>query len=244
MLVSAGLTDRGRVRERNEDALLLAPALGVIGVCDGIGGAAHGREASRLVVEMVVARLEHPPVAAALSALSYRVLLVAQAIHDAGRRIRAYAERHGHLGMGSTVAALVFDPQRPERGALLHAGDSLAFRLRGPHFEQLCAPHTTIGILAGAPPGARPRTLLTRAVGAASGDWIEPNWVGMQPGDVFLLCTDGLTTMLSERRIATILADAASDGPENVAQRLIDAANAAGGRDNITVVVAGIPGRD
>ncbi len=238
-LVYAGLTDIGRARQRNEDALLIAPDHAVFGVCDGLGGAEGGREASRIIVDTVAEALARPALPAAMRSHAYRTLLVVQALGEAGRRIRLHAARHGHRGMSSTATFLMFSSLGERRATLLHAGDTLAFRLRGDRMQRLFEPHnmeTEFREAAGDLP-PHMRHLLTRAIGIREHEQLEPTPVDVAPRDTFLVASDGLTNMVEPLRIAEILSATRTEGPEATARRLVHEANEAGGRDNITVIV-------
>jgi len=235
----AALTDIGRVRRRNEDAILAAPQYAVFGVCDGLGGADGGQEASRIIVQTVEEALSQPSLPAAMRSHAYRVLTVVQAIGEAGRRIRLHAARHRYRGMGSTATFLLFAEAAARRATLLHVGDTLAFRLRGDRLERLFEPHC-VEVEYGPKAEGLPhymRTLLTRAVGIREHEQLEPTPVDVAPGDVFLVASDGLTNMVPAIGIAERLAPARTRGPAEAAQALVDAANAGGGRDNISIVV-------
>lgn len=238
-LAAAGLSDIGRARRRNEDALLLAPEHAVFGVCDGLGGAEGGREASRIIVDTVAEALARPALPTAMHSHAYRTLLVVQALGEAGRRIRLHAARHGYRGMSSTATFLLFSTLGERRATLLHAGDTLAFRLRGDRLQRLFEPHSVAaeyGVAADHLP-PQMRHLLTRAIGLREHEQLEPTPVDVASGDTFLVASDGLTNMVEPERIGLLLSTARSDGPEAAARRLVDAANEAGGQDNITVIV-------
>jgi protein phosphatase len=241
-LVFAARSDIGRVRPHNEDAILTAPEHAIFGVCDGLGGAEGGEEASRIVVRTVEEYLARPPLPSAMRSHAYRVLLVVQALREAGHRIRAYAARHGFAGMASTATFLLFGAPAERRVTLLHVGDTLAFRLHGDRLDRLFDPHCVeveYGPMARHwPPHVR--QLLTRAIGIDRHEQMEPTSVEAVAGDLFLVASDGLTNMVPLPKVAELLATARSDGPGAAAQRLVEEANTAGGRDNISVVVVAV----
>ena len=234
----AMLSDRGRKRKRNEDALMVIPGWGVYCVCDGIGGVEGGKEASGMVVFAIDEVFRNPPMAAAMVAHAYRVLVMSQAIREAGRRIHAAAKARGVEGMGSTVTTLLFDQMGSGRATLLHAGDSLAFRMRGERMERLAEPHVVEASLERENHEDLQLGLwLSRAVGIDMDMRLEPTPVDVQTDDIFLLCTDGLTNHVQPEELAEHLWRCRPDGPETVVRRLIDLANERGGRDNITAIV-------
>jgi PPM family protein phosphatase len=231
----AGVTHRGQVRARNEDALLLRPARGLFVVADGMGGHAGGDIASRIAIDVVDDRMAEPG-----HDVADRLHAAARAAHEA---ILKAARADGALsGMGTTLTALQLRPQ----GAgcvIAHVGDSRAYRIRGPEFTQLTRDQTWVqaqvdaGMLS--PDQARRHpyaSVLTGALGIEEGDLdveiLEPD---CQDGDTFLLCTDGLLARLDDDEIHQIL-DAHPD-LQGAAGALVDAANDAGGPDNITVAL-------
>jgi protein phosphatase len=225
---SAGLSDPGRRRRRNEDAFVREPPL--FAVCDGMGGALAGEVASRL----------------AASALEEAVLrggdvdLVA-AILEGNRRIneRSLADPAAS-GMGTTVtAALVRD------GSILigHVGDSRAYRLRGDRLEQLTGDHSLVaelvrtGQITPQEAESHPqRAVITRALGTDVNVEVDALETATEPGDLYLLCSDGLTVMISDEEVRRLLVRHRGD-LTGAARSLVGAANAAGGEDNITVVL-------
>lgn len=218
--------------------MLALPAWGVYCVCDGIGGVEGGKESSGTVVSMIEQAFHHPPMAAAMAAHAYRVLVMSQAIREAGRRINAMACERDIEGMGSTITTLLFDQAGTRRATLLHAGDSLAFRLRADRMERLAEPHIVEATMEREDQQATPLGVwLSRAVGIDMDMKLEPTLVEAETDDVFLLCTDGLTNHVRPEELADHLWRCHSDGPEAVVRRLIDKANERGGRDNITAVV-------
>jgi serine/threonine protein phosphatase PrpC len=228
-----GATDTGRVRSHNEDAVLVADDAGLYLVADGIGGYARGEVASGMVVETVSGAWEPVAPAAAPEAL-------AAAIREANRRVFE-AARHaspepGSEGerMGSTLVALYL---AEATATIAHVGDSRAYRFRDGGLAALTVDHSVGAQRAalGETVGARFRNLLTRAVGIAPEVEVEVRQEPVRPGDLFLLCSDGLTNMVDEARIAAVLAEG---GPLDAACRaLLAEANANGGRDNATVVL-------
>jgi PPM family protein phosphatase len=240
-LSSFAATDVGRQRSGNEDSLLRGST--VFAVADGLGGHQGGEVASAMAVERLAAldgRAFAEPAEAAQA--------LADAIGDANRAILERGVADPNLwGMGTTVtaAAVVADLVLQ----LAHVGDSRAYLLRGEGPpRQLTTDHTVVGELvrrgrltprqAAAHPE---RSVLTRAVGLDPDVPVEqPAPLELQPGDQVLLCSDGLTETVADEQLAAVLAGEA-DG-EEACQALIAAANAAGGPDNITVVLLRVAG--
>jgi PPM family protein phosphatase len=241
---SAASTHRGRVRRRNEDAVLLLPERRIYAVADGMGGHAAGNIASAVAIaalETVFARPPSPRIEAAR--MSKRLRLAFAGANQA--IVERSAQRASEAGMGTTLTALV--TMRMERSCLIaHVGDSRAYRLRftaaGAEFRQLTQDHTWVQqqVEAGALTAEQARvhswsSILTRVLGMEQPGEADIINADALPGDIFLLCSDGLTGMLTDDEIALILARGTQlDG---IATDLIAAANAAGGRDNISVVL-------
>jgi serine/threonine protein phosphatase PrpC len=223
-------TDTGRQRNANEDSFFTKAPLFV--VADGMGGAQAGEVASKAAAESFA---QDPP----SSAPPERVL--EETIEAANRTIYELARKDPSLaGMGTTTTALIVDLEA-EEVAIGHVGDSRAYRLRGGKLEQLTRDHSLVeemrrkGQLTDAQAEDHPqRSIITRALGPEPEVQVDVQTVPAQNGDVFLICSDGLTTMLDDEQIAHVLARATS--LEAALRALVDEANRAGGRDNITVV--------
>lgn len=222
-------TDTGRQRNANEDSVFTRAPLFV--VADGMGGAQAGEVASRAAVSAFEGELpEGPP---------ERVL--EQTIKVANRAIHAQAQRDPNLaGMGTTTTAAIVDPEA-EEVAIGHVGDSRAYRYRAGRLERITRDHSLVeemrrkGQLTEAQAEDHPqRSIITRALGPEPEVEVDLQTVPAQPGDVFLICSDGLTTMLDDEHIARLLGRASSMAA--AVRTLVDEANRAGGRDNITVL--------
>ncbi len=222
-------TDTGRQRNANEDSLFVAAPLFV--VADGMGGAQAGEVASKAAADSFARGLPQGPPERALE----------ETIAGANRTIHELARKDPSLaGMGTTTTAAVVDLEA-EEVAIGHVGDSRAYRLRGGRFEQLTRDHSLVeemrrkGQLTDAQAEDHPqRSIITRALGPEPEVQVDLQTVPAQAGDVFLICSDGLTTMLGDEAIARVLARATS--LQSAVRALVDEANRAGGRDNITVV--------
>jgi PPM family protein phosphatase len=227
---SAGFTDPGRKRRRNEDALVIEPPL--FAVADGMGGAQAGEVASRLAAAAFREFHEADDLGAEER--------LAAIIQEANKRIYERAAGDAQVsGMGTTItAALVTD------AALVigHVGDSRAYRLRGGQLEQLTNDHSLVadlvrsGRLTPEEADTHPqRSVITRALGTDPQVDVDTFTVAAERGDLFLLCSDGLTTMVADDEIGGLVARAAS--LEQAGKGLVKAANRAGGEDNVTVVL-------
>ncbi len=222
-------TDTGRQRNANEDSLYVAAPLFV--VADGMGGAQAGEVASKAAAESFAGELPQMPPEQVLE----------ETIEGANRTIHELARKDpGLAGMGTTTTAAIVDLEG-EEVAIGHVGDSRAYRLRNGKLEQLTRDHSLVeemrrkGQLTDAQAEDHPqRSIITRALGPEPEVQVDVQTVPAQHGDVFLICSDGLTTMLDDEQIARLLARATS--LSSAVKTLVDEANRAGGRDNITVV--------
>jgi len=222
-------TDTGRQRNANEDSVFTRSPLFV--VADGMGGAQAGEVASKTAVESFDRELPAGP--------PERVLR--ETVEAANRTIHEHAQKDPDLaGMGTTITAAIVDLEA-EEVAIGHVGDSRAYRLRGARFERLTRDHSLVeemrrkGQITEAQAEDHPqRSIITRALGPEPEVEVDLQTAPAQPGDVFLICSDGLTTMLGDEQIGKLLARATS--MESAVRALVDEANRAGGRDNITVI--------
>ena len=242
----AGATDVGRVRAHNEDSFLVDAQRGVFLVADGMGGHAAGEIASAIASEAVGAALRQG-VDGGLGAEDLGVVM-RECIQQAHRSILNYsATKPETRGMGTTMTALVICDDGAFRVG--HIGDSRCYVLRDGELEQVSRDHTWVqrevdeGRLT--PTGARRHRLshvLSRALGADSLDEPDVYSGTLLPGDLVLLCSDGLTGMLTDRLLRRILTRDA-ELHELVAD-LIVGANERGGRDNITAVLVKVRAAD
>lgn len=246
-VVSAGLTDVGRKRNHNEDSFLLDDELQLYVVADGMGGHAGGGTASRIAVETIDMELrrardsrDNPFV----SSPNLQDSLLPEALRTAVERaclaIFTTAQEDPRLsGMGTTVISLVV---RDNQVFFAHVGDSRAYLIRGPLIQQVSEDHSLVNeqIKAGmiTPEEAkhsRYKNIITRSVGFEEEVQVDVMGVVAEPGDVFLLCSDGLANMVEDRELHEAVQACATLA--EVPKRLIDLANERGGDDNITVIV-------
>jgi len=224
-------SDTGRQRRSNEDAYHARAPLFV--VADGMGGAQAGEVASRVAVEAFQRDLDGDGAESAEQMLADRVREANAKIHEMSQLSMARA------GMGTTITAAHVGENEV---AIAHVGDSRAYRLRDDELERLTEDHSLVeemrrrGQLTAQEADEHPqRSIITRALGPEPEVAVDTHsWRGAA-GDVFLLCSDGLTSMVPEIQVAALLRGAAT--LQDAGRALIDAANNAGGRDNITVVL-------
>ena len=225
----AGRTDVGRQRSANEDSLAVRPPL--FAVADGMGGAKAGEVASAVAVEAVErARESGEPAEAQLAGI----------VRDANRRIYDLAVAdESRRGMGTT---LTLAKVHGDEVSLAHVGDSRAYRMRDGELAQLTRDHSLVAELERSgqitPEAAEhhpQRSIITRALGPEPDVEVDTYTLAGRDGDVFLICSDGLTSMISDDEVTSILRSAAS--LDDAAEALVRAANQSGGKDNITVIL-------
>ncbi|MDZ7670649.1 MAG: protein phosphatase 2C domain-containing protein [Gammaproteobacteria bacterium] len=239
-----GRTDCGRVRRRNEDRVAADVDLGAGIVADGMGGLRDGHIASRKAVAAVMAHLRRSGAAASGETAAQYLLAALAAANEQVHR----AALSGTGLMGTTAVAALLGPDG--RGAVAHVGDSRAYHLRGETLIPLTRDHSVVqelqddGLLDAAQARRSPqRNIITRAIGLKAELRADSVTLHLAPGDLLLLCSDGLWDMLEDSRIKALLVQclAGSAGLAACAEALIDAANEAGGMDNISVVLARTP---
>jgi protein phosphatase len=236
---AAAVSDRGRKRPTNEDAFGYSIDHGVFLVCDGMGGAAAGEVASSLAVDEVMRELTDRAPEQPLSSL------IEQAISTANNVIYSRAQSNAKLnGMGTTLVALVAEERRIQ---VLNIGDSRCYRLRAGNLEQITQDHSLVdeqvrlGRMSAAEAVRSPlRNVITRALGTQSRVTPDVFDLDAEPGDLFLLCSDGLTRELSDSGIGSILAN--GQILDELCNNLVSAANQAGGGDNITCLLVRVAG--
>ncbi len=252
---ACGLTDVGKARAHNEDCFGIDADNRLVVVADGMGGHSHGEVASRIAVQSIrdyVDRRLHE-----ISALTSDLTsengnlaehddhgrLLATALRRAHQQVLGAIQRDGSLyGMGTTVVGLLL---RGGVAAVAHVGDSRAYRVRGGRLELLTQDHTWVneqvvaGYLSAEQARVHPlKNVVTRALGGDSEVLVDVREVEVAEGDLFLLCSDGLTTMMSDPDIS--LAFTGADGLEETCRQLVSTANSRGGLDNVTVVLVAI----
>lgn len=238
---AAAISDRGRKRASNEDAFGYSIESGVYLVCDGMGGAAAGEIASSLAVDEVMRllteRRDGVPVQTQIEL----------AIAAANEAIYSRSQVNPKLnGMGTTMVAIVTEERRV---LVLNVGDSRCYRLRAGHLEQITQDHSLVdeqvrlGRMTPEEAARSPlRNVITRALGTQNKVTPDVFELEAEPGDLFLLCSDGLTRELSDAKIEALLAAGLARNGSALAElcgKLVEAANSAGGGDNITCLLVG-----
>ncbi len=228
-------SDIGRKRERNEDAYLVMPECNVYAVADGMGGHVGGQRASHVAIEAIrelVGQYEsftHGEKASTL--LSDALRLGSKRIHQES------LEDSALRGMGTTTTALLIDGSK---ALIAHVGDSRAYLIRGGKIEQISEDHSLVqeqykaGLISFAQTkSSKFRNIITRCLGFDDDVNVDLSPIDVKSGDVIVLCTDGLTTMVEDDEIRDILIE---HGETVGGQKLVDLANERGGFDNITIL--------
>lgn len=243
----SGLTDTGRVRSHNEDYIRWDEDIGLAVVADGMGGHNAGEVASRMATErlfeILTPRLERALNLRPNKGLSRHATLLHRAINKANDAVYQAARREAaYVGMGTTLVATLFYANKV---VIAHIGDSRCYRFRNGLLERLTSDHSFAqemvdkGASEELIQSSPYRNTLTRAVGVKNKVKAEIRELEIAPGDRFLLCSDGLTGMLDDPAISTLLQDGSADQVETVG-RLVKEANLRGGADNLSVLIAGV----
>ncbi|MDH5501014.1 MAG: Stp1/IreP family PP2C-type Ser/Thr phosphatase [Gammaproteobacteria bacterium] len=244
----AELTDTGRVREHNEDAIGSLGEIGLMVLADGMGGYNAGEVASGIAVQIVTelaavgANREERHGVDPHSGLMRQSIVLRDAIYRANKIIYQTAQSQTHCeGMGTTIVACMF---YDDKISIAHVGDSRAYRLRGGQLDQITLDHSLLQELvdrgfysAEEAQRSTNRNYVTRALGVEPTVEVEVHEYEVLPGDIYLLCSDGLCDMVEDDDIhLTISTFNAS--LDVVGQQLVDLANDHGGRDNVSVMLA------
>ena len=251
-IVSGGATSVGRVRANNEDSFRIVGELNLFVLSDGMGGEAHGEIASALAVETVVKHCLETQSDPAMTIFgdmpanwSEKTRRLSSAVHLANQSIYESAEKHPEQhGMGATLTTVWIDGSTL---SIAHVGDSRAYLLRSGSLQQLTSDHSLVaeqvrrGILTPAEAErSEMQSVLLRALGAHPEIEVDAEEHMLFGQDVLLLCSDGLTRMVTEPEIAGTLQ--AEPDPTRAAERLVELANDQGGADNVTVIVERVGG--
>ncbi len=245
-----GETDVGRTRERNEDHYQIDESSDLFLVADGVASCPAGHVASRMVCDGTAAFIRSFHRYDLESAVDCGCVhdqyehVLATAVRIANKMVfRASRRREGWDGMATTFVGMKF---LPGRCVVAHVGDSRAYRLRGNELEQLTEDHSLIaelqklGVVDGDPERVPFRHVISRSVGIKEEVDVEVAAHGVRPDDLFILCTDGLTDQVPESLIRAIAIEHQFE-PSTLTGELVDAANEAGGKDNVTVIAVRIP---
>jgi len=249
-LYMAGLSDTGLVRAHNEDYIAWDADLGLAVLADGMGGHKAGDVASRLCVEtlndVLLPALRNPLRVRPNKGMSRHATLVRRAVSKANGIVFDAAQNDpSYRGMGTTLVLALF---HDDKVVVAHVGDSRLYRLRSGKLAALTADHSLVQqmLAQGAIDEEEARNspyahVITQAVGVHPKVAAEVHELDAQPGDIYLLCSDGLTDLVEDAEIHDSL-QATQGNWQRAVQRLVDLANRRGGRDNISVVIAAVGG--
>lgn len=239
-------TDTGRARSNNEDSVALDESAGLAVLADGMGGYNAGEVASGMLTAFIRSELGRWLQEASASATEQEVRRAMDiCVDNANRAIFQAANANPqYAGMGTTLVLSVFRDMRLLVG---HVGDSRAYRFRAGRLTQITRDHSLLQeqidaglITAEQAAFSSNKNLVTRAVGVEDSVVLETHVHELHPGDLILMCSDGLSDMLDDASIERVLQ--AHDALAAAGAALIDAANQAGGRDNIAVILARVQG--
>ncbi len=236
-----GLTDIGRRRESNQDQLLVDDVAGIYAVADGMGGHAAGEVASQIAIEALADAMGGGSWRPRSASREEIVSKLRSAFEEGNRRIcESVVSRGEWRGMGTTIVALV---AAGDRALIGHVGDSRAYLLRDGKLHRLTEDHSWVseqvrlGLLTDEEAHRHPmRNIITRALGNREELEVDVTEESLRDGDIFMLCSDGLSSMLSDDEILGTLRENRQD-PETACRALVEQANERGGDDNITVVI-------
>jgi PPM family protein phosphatase len=246
-LAHVEVTDVGKVRDHNEDAIGAQPEIGLWVLADGMGGYNAGEVASgiavKTILDLVTQACKHEKRAEIESGTGYmrQTIVLRDAIHRANKVINQTAQSQPQCeGMGTTlVASLFYD----NKVSIAHVGDSRMYRLRGNRFEQITMDHSLLQELVDRgfysqeeAQRSTNRNYVTRALGVEANVEVEVQEIEVQKGDYFLMCSDGLPDMVEDEDIHLTISTFSND-VRTVGEQLIKLTNDNGGRDNVSVVL-------
>ncbi len=238
-------TDIGRKRKNNEDSLIALPEYGVYCVADGMGGAQDGEVASQAVVDALEERFVAGSDSAYAVTAAASSKIVAMALNKASSWIEQRSQQRGIQGCGSTAVVMVFDKVMPGRAVILHAGDSRAYQFRNRKLSQITVDHSVAAEAGVADENDLPpmlRGVITRAVGLKPQVDTDQISVELLRDDIYMLCSDGLSRMLSDKKVAAIFKKYGGGDLQLLLDHLVDSALEAGGKDNISVILIRVVG--
>ena len=230
--IAVSISDVGKKRDNNEDALLVLDKIGCYVVSDGMGGGSAGEIASSTVVTYIRNALLNAPMLP-----ETRRERFSEAVYSAHRDILSYANKKNYSSMGATLAAILLNPWEPDRADLYHAGDSRIYRLRKKNLQCLTSDHT-VGNASGLSEQQLPSGmsgLLSNAVGIPNGFFITNTQIDLHAGDIFLICSDGLYRQIPNDRIIADLTR--KNDFKKLLASWVEQANETGGIDNFTGIL-------
>lgn len=242
-LVFSARSEIGLKRKNNEDAYGAFPSHGVWCVADGMGGGDDGEIASAAVVQAIDAFCKEYPMPSEGSYSAWEISRgVTAAVNSASSWVFRRAQARRLKGCGSTFAGVVFDATRPADALVMHAGDSRVYRIRGKEIRQITKDHSAaelVGVKKESDLNPMFRGMILRAVGIAESVEVDVTPMRVDEGDVVLVCSDGLSRMIPDKKILSIVRE--NRGDMNLAvEKLIEAVYCAGAVDNVTAVLISV----
>jgi len=250
-LFSAGISDVGKRRDHNEDNFLIDEKIGLFIVADGMGGHEAGEVASKLTIETIfnhIKKIENNHKSSKKEHSKTSEIIKEQlqdAIEDANNQAHCYNIAKGQSegrGMGTTITGFLINQAKNPKEKKLHTfnvGDSRTYSFYKGKLSQLSTDHShyQLWLDTGKEGPAPKQNIIYKAIGPWQRILAEQHTVRIRPDEIFLLCSDGLSDMLSDKEIDKILSNTQTKKLQDKAQALVDAANSAGGKDNITVIL-------
>ncbi len=242
-LVFAARSEIGLKRKNNEDAYGAFPSHGVWCVADGMGGGDDGEIASAAVVQAIDDFCKEYPMPTGGAYSAWEISRgVTAAVNAASSWVFRRAQSRRLKGCGSTFAGVVFDATRPSDALVMHAGDSRVYRIRGKEIRQITKDHSAaelVGVKKESDLNPMFRGMILRAVGIAESVEVDMTPMSVREGDVVLVCSDGLSRMIPDKKILSIVRDNRND-VNIAAEKLIEAVYSAGAVDNVTSVLIAV----
>ena len=230
----ASYTHVGMKRTKNQDAMVSIPEAGVYCVADGMGGGDAGEVASGYVVKAVEAFSQQLEEHEGVDNLKYKCKYLTRVLNETGHEIKRFADDNGFASCGTTAVILVFDDNQPGIASVLHVGDSRLYQLREGVLRQVTVDHSAENeskLAKKGPIHPSMKNVITRAIGVHMNLQVEVTDVQVVPGDLFLICSDGLSGMVSDEGIQEILLAREAGGLEACCQALVAAAPGADAGD-------------
>ncbi len=227
-------THVGRVRKNNEDSILDMKNNGFFAVSDGMGGGHAGEVASQMIVSNLKTAIEN-----SACIPGEREGNIIRAANQANYQINDFAAEHRYSAMGATVVCCLLNPWYPTVATVLHAGDSRLYRLRDDELECLTEDHTVAAASKVSESKLAPmfRGVLTNALGTGVEFFLERTIINIQRDDLYILCSDGLSHMVSDQEIQRICVPLINSSCEQICKTLIETALDNGGKDNVSAIV-------
>jgi protein phosphatase len=240
-------TDRGIIREINEDNFCVDEDIGLVAVADGLGGHASGEVASKMAIDVIrdyinrTEKTNEPLIGSYNKEYSGTANRLASAIRLANKAIYEAAQGNSQWqGMGTTISAALL---KGNKLSIAHVGDSRIYLARANQIEQLTDDHTLVyeqvrmGLITKEyAEKSNIKNILTNALGIAPDVVVDVDELTLSDGDILILCTDGLNSMVPDSDILSVVTSV--DNPSEACERLVEMANNNGGKDNITVITA------